>query len=182
MIIFTCPILTLKHASFLGISKEQIFLNYRVTEIKWYGADYTDESNSTSVSESGNESDDSGKTVINLSETQRTAKMLTVPNFTEPDEVGVEVKCENGITFRADCAVCTLPLGVLKEQIRTLFVPSLPDYKVESIERLLFGTVNKIFLGYDRPFLNPDVSEVLLLWESNCDTSKTENGKLRIYT
>ena len=29
----------------------------------------------------------------------------------------------------------------------------------------MFGTVDKIFLEYERPFLNPSVSEVMLLWD-----------------
>ena len=31
--------------------------------------------------------------------------------------------------------------------------------------RLHFGTVNKIFLEYERPFLSPGVDEVVLLWD-----------------
>lgn len=46
-----------------------------------------------------------------------------------------------------------------------MFEPSLPAYKLEAIDRLMFGTVNKIFLEYERPFLNPGVSEVMLLWD-----------------
>ena len=29
---------------------------------------------------------------------------------------------------------------------------------------MVFGTVNKIFLAYERPFLNPDISEIIVLW------------------
>ena len=162
-----------------GIPSELMLLNHRVTEVRWHGVDLYDRCDSASVSESGNESDDSGKTVIDTKEKRSTlssANTLTVPDTTLPGETGVHIECENGTTFQADCAVCTLPLGVLKDRITTLFVPPLPDYKVESVNRLLFGTVDKIYLGYDRPFLNPDVSEVLLLWENDCDTSKTENG------
>ena len=28
------------------------------------------------------------------------------------------------------------------------------------MDNLVFGVVNKIFLAYDKPFLNPDISEV----------------------
>jgi hypothetical protein len=58
---------------------------------------------------------------------------------------------------------------VLKEKAATLFSPPLPQYKLDSIDRLLFGTVDKILLEYDRPFLNPDVSEVMLLWEPDVE-------------
>jgi len=167
----------------LGIPNELILLNHRVTEVRWHGIDLYDRCDSTSVSESGNESDDSGKTVIDTNDersTLATSETLTVPNVTVTGEKGVHIECENGATFQADCAVCTLPLGVLKERIATMFVPPLPDYKIESVNRLLFGTVDKIFLGYERPFLNPDVTEVLLLWENDCDSSKTENGEFKV--
>ncbi|KAG0725384.1 Peroxisomal N(1)-acetyl-spermine/spermidine oxidase [Chionoecetes opilio] len=77
----------------------------------------------------------------------------------------VEVICKNGKKFLANHVICTVPLGVLKESGRTLFDPPLPDYKMDSIERLCFGVVNKIYLEYERPFLNPGLSEVLCLWE-----------------
>lgn len=154
-------------------------MNHRVTEVRWFGIDNYDRSDSASINESGNESDDSGKTVINISEDKKpTSNTLLLPNATDiTNESGVEILCEDGTKFRARSAICTLPLGVLKEKLSKLFVPPLPNYKVESIDRLLFGTVDKIFLGYDRPFLNADVSEVLLLWENDCDKPKTENGE-----
>lgn len=61
--------------------------------------------------------------------------------------------------------ICTLPLGVLKEKAPEIFAPSLPAHKLQAIDRLMFGTVDKIFLEYERPFLNPGVSEVMLLWD-----------------
>ncbi|KAK7571059.1 hypothetical protein V9T40_014663 [Parthenolecanium corni] len=164
-----------------GIPKVSILLNHRVTEVRWHGMDYYDKSDSTSINESGNESDDSGKTVVNISESKSkasTSNTLNVPGTIDPNESGVEIFCENGKTFKADSAICALPLGVLKDNISKMFVPPLPDYKVESVEHLLFGTVDKIFLGYDRPFLNADVSEVLLLWENDCDSTKTAQDDL----
>lgn len=170
----------------IGIVKESILLNHKVTEVRWYGIDQSDKSDNvnSSADVSDNESNDSDKTVINIGE--NCEKNVTDSIFTNyvyenenENENGVEVQCENGIKFTADCVICTLPLGVLKENISKIFLPPLPEYKVESIERLLFGTVDKIFLYYDRPFLNSDVSEILLLWESDHDaTSKTDNGEL----
>jgi hypothetical protein len=86
----------------------------------------------------------------------------------------VDVVCEDGSRYYADHVICTIPLGVLKEKAATLFSPSLPQYKLESIDRLLFGTVDKILLEYERPFLNPDVSEVMLLWETDVDSDTGE--------
>ncbi|KAJ1525872.1 hypothetical protein ONE63_009064 [Megalurothrips usitatus] len=93
----------------------------------------------------------------------------------------VEVVCENGQHFYADHVICCVPLGVLKTQASQLFSPSLPQYKLRSIDKLLFDTVDKIFLEYDRPFLNPEVSEVMLLWDSDECCSDTKEMKNRWY-
>lgn len=95
------------------------------------------------------------------SELSQSKSVELVPN--------AEVVCEDGSHYYADHVICTVPLGVLKEKAATLFSPPLPQYKLDSIDRLLFGTVDKIILEYDRPFLNPDVSEVMLLWETDVE-------------
>lgn len=82
-------------------------------------------------------------------------------------ECNVRVDCANGSTYYADHVICAVPLGVLKERHAEMFAPALPHYKLESIEALLFGTVDKIFLEYERPFLNADISEVMLLWDES---------------
>ncbi|CAL7940039.1 unnamed protein product [Xylocopa violacea] len=101
----------------------------------------------------------------------------------------IEIQCENGKTILAEHLICTLPLGVLKEKANDIFEPSLPNCKLEAISRLLFGTVDKIFLEYERPFLNPGVSEVMLLWddtrlseEEMQDISKTWYRKIYSFT
>jgi hypothetical protein len=86
----------------------------------------------------------------------------------------VEVVCEDGSRYYADHVICTIPLGVLKEKAMTLFSPPLPQYKMDSINKLLFGAVDKILLEYDRPFLNPDVSEVMLLWDTDVKAAAGE--------
>ena len=44
------------------------------------------------------------------------------------------------------------------------FDPPLPRAKQESLKKMVFGVVNKIFLSYDAPFLNPEISEIITLW------------------
>ncbi|KAF2900050.1 hypothetical protein ILUMI_06134 [Ignelater luminosus] len=85
----------------------------------------------------------------------------------------VEVVCENGEKFYSDHVICTVPLGVLKHKAVNLFEPQLPDYKLEALSKLLFGTVDKILLEYERPFLNPNITEVMLLWET--EVAKADN-------
>lgn len=77
----------------------------------------------------------------------------------------IEILCENGKMITAEHIICTLPLGVLKKKANDIFEPPLPDNKLQAINRLMFGTVDKIFLEYERPFLNPGISEVMLLWD-----------------
>ena len=76
----------------------------------------------------------------------------------------VMVECEDGDKYYADHVICTVPLGVLKANHSTLFEPALPDSKIKAMDSLTFGTVNKIFLYYEKPFLSPDISEVITLW------------------
>jgi len=120
------------------------------------------------ISESGESSSASflQRRVEVTSESSQSKAVEHLPN--------VEVVCEDGSRYYADHIICTIPLGVLKEKAATLFSPSLPQYKLDSIDRLLFGTVDKILLEYERPFLNPDISEVMLLWETDVDSDTGE--------
>lgn len=117
------------------------------------------------VPEDEYESDDSDRTVTEA------------PTKTEPrGSFKVKVVCENNNVYYADHVICTVPLGVLKDRADTMFHPKLPDFKQESIDHLLFGTVDKIFLEYDRPFLNADISEVMFLWEGSGEAAEDETN------
>lgn len=65
--------------------------------------------------------------------------------------------------YAANRVVCTIPLGVLKvhterkpdfSEARPLFTPDLPIEKITAIRSLGFGTLDKIFLVYDKPWWN----------------------------
>lgn len=90
----------------------------------------------------------------------------TVTDEPSQFEGTVQIICETNEVFYTDHVICTIPLGVLKESPQ-LFDPALPEYKQESIRSLLFGTVDKIYLEFERPFLNPEISEIMLLWEDD---------------
>lgn len=113
----------------------------------------TAEVNDDDEEDDGAQSDDSDKTVVEVPIGGR--------------DCNVRVECTNGSTYYADHVICAVPLGVLKENHVEMFSPALPQYKLESIDALLFGTVDKIFLEYERPFLNADISEVMLLWNDD---------------
>lgn len=86
----------------------------------------------------------------------------------------VQIVCDTNEVFFCDHVICTIPLGVLKESPK-LFEPALPDYKRESIKNLLFGTVDKIYLEFERPFLSQDISEIMLLWENDLPAAESES-------
>lgn len=54
------------------------------------------------------------------------------------------------VTHKADAVLCTLPLGVLQESVRSggsmgmQFSPALPTWKTDAINRMGFGNLNKV--------------------------------------
>ena len=62
------------------------------------------------------------------------------------------VRTESGLAFDADYVILALPLGVLKETHMSLFEPRLPQQKMEIIEHLGFGVMDKIFLEFEEAF------------------------------
>lgn len=58
-----------------------------------------------------------------------------------------------------------LPTGFLKEHHQDFFQPPLPQQKAEAIRRLGFGTNNKIFLEFERPFWEPQQQLLEVVWE-----------------
>ncbi|KAH7272510.1 Sec1-like protein [Fusarium solani] len=65
------------------------------------------------------------------------------------------IECEDGSVVDADAVVCTIPLGVLKQN-NIAFNPPLPSWKTDVVERLGFGILNKVVLVYDKVFWEND--------------------------
>ncbi|KAF4123516.1 [histone H3]-N6,N6-dimethyl-L-lysine4 FAD-dependent demethylase [Geosmithia morbida] len=61
------------------------------------------------------------------------------------------IECEDGTVVQADSVVCTIPLGVLKQNT-VIFDPPLPPWKAGAVDRLGFGILNKVVLVYDKVF------------------------------
>lgn len=80
------------------------------------------------------------------------------------------VICEDGETFAADHVILTAPLGVLKSDTMT-FHPQLPEWKRHAIQRLGFGTLNKVILVYEEPFWDVDQDMIGLLRDSRISNS-----------
>lgn len=143
-----------------SLPPDSVLLNCPVKTIKWKRkkAPVTSPSGLNEIPEE-TEDDDDGNDSDRTITTDETTNKGNVDNR-------VQIVCNTNEIFYADHVICTIPLGVLKENPK-LFEPPLPDYKQESIERLLYGTVNKIFLEYERPFLSQDISEIMLLWDND---------------
>lgn len=73
----------------------------------------------------------------------------------EENESIAEVFCDDGDVLEADRVVLTTPLGILKDQ-SIAFEPCLPDWKFGPIQRLGFGTLNKVILVFEKPFWDVD--------------------------
>uniref|UniRef100_A0A8C1UU38 Amine oxidase domain-containing protein n=1 Tax=Cyprinus carpio TaxID=7962 RepID=A0A8C1UU38_CYPCA len=77
----------------------------------------------------------------------------------------VTIECVNGEKFAADHVIVTVPLGYLKKHQSTFLSPPLPLHKSHSIQRMGFGTNNKIFLEFEQPFWDEDCELIYLVWE-----------------
>ncbi|KMU75960.1 lysine-specific histone demethylase [Coccidioides immitis RMSCC 3703] len=71
---------------------------------------------------------------------------------------------DDGEVITADKVVLTAPLGVLKSKSIT-FSPPLPAWKTGAIDRLGFGTMNKVILVFEKPFWDVERDMIGLLRE-----------------
>lgn len=85
-------------------------------------------------------------------------------NWLNPTRDQLVVKCSDGTSFVADHVITTVSIGVLKENCHTLFTPPLPASKLNAIEGLSIGTVDKIYLEFEKPFWDGDWAGFSLLW------------------
>ncbi|XP_066343640.1 lysine-specific histone demethylase 1 homolog 3-like [Miscanthus floridulus] len=69
---------------------------------------------------------------------------------------GVQVVVNGGQVYEGDMALCTVPLGVLKNG-GIKFLPELPQRKLDSIKRLGFGLLNKVSMLFAHVFWSTDL-------------------------
>uniref|UniRef100_A0A0D9X4A9 Amine oxidase domain-containing protein n=1 Tax=Leersia perrieri TaxID=77586 RepID=A0A0D9X4A9_9ORYZ len=74
----------------------------------------------------------------------------------EYGEDGVSIMVEGDQVFKADMALCTVPLGVLKSG-SVLFEPELPVMKLKAIDRLGFGLLNKVAMVFPHVFWDEEI-------------------------
>jgi monoamine oxidase len=88
---------------------------------------------------------------------------------------GVIVHCEEGVDIVADVVLVTVPLGVLKKE-NIAFVPALPTRKLQAIQNINFGILNKVVMVFPKRF-----------WDENLDTfgliqpNKIDRGKYFLF-
>jgi spermine oxidase len=85
----------------------------------------------------------------------------------DPTRNHLTVTCSDGTKYDADHVISTVSLGVLKENYKSLFTPNLPAPKINAIEGLSFGAVDKIFVEFEKPFWDENWSGFSLLWSLN---------------
>jgi monoamine oxidase len=68
---------------------------------------------------------------------------LQVTRVLYDNGAGVTVTTSNGQQFESDCVILTVPLSVLKQR-RIDFSPELPDWKLQAIDTLGVGMLEKV--------------------------------------
>lgn len=80
--------------------------------------------------------------------------------------VPIRIECDDGSAYEADHVICTVSLGVLKERHLFFFDPILPQKKIDTIESMAFGVVDKMILEFELPFWPDDWSGCLIIWDA----------------
>ena len=99
-------------------------------------------------------------------------------------EKNIKVTCDDGSLFPADFVLVTASLGFLKSNMHSIFIPALPPYKMRAIQvnsnshktgsiftkiegsllqGLGFGTVDKIFIKFEKPWWTTEWGGISLL-------------------
>lgn len=76
------------------------------------------------------------------------------------DQNGVTLNVQNAGPQSFDAVIVTVPLGVLKKDI-IKFDPPLPKHKSNAIRNLGMGTLDKVYLLFEKTFWDPDATWIL---------------------
>jgi spermine oxidase len=83
------------------------------------------------------------------------------------EDSSVSITCTNGARFQASAVIFTASLGVLKQRHQEMFIPNLPERKVQAINNLKIGVVDKIIIDFSSYSLELDLEE-----QDNLDLSE----------
>ncbi|XP_058128469.1 uncharacterized protein LOC131270888 [Anopheles coustani] len=103
---------------------------------------------------------------INLEDYTHFNKTVANINWTAGPDSLVSIRCTDNSVYDADHVICTISLGVLKERYQTMFTPDLPPIKRNAIQGLTIGTVNKLFLEFEKPFWPAGWQGLSLIWSA----------------
>lgn len=84
--------------------------------------------------------------------------------YNQPDGL-TKIVCNDGSSYSTDHVICTVSLGVLKERCLSMFDPLLTQWKYNSIDGMMIGTVDKIYLEFDTPFWDEGWGGFSILWK-----------------
>ncbi|XP_053680326.1 uncharacterized protein LOC128731244 [Anopheles nili] len=101
---------------------------------------------------------------INLEDYTHFNKTVANINWTAGPDSLVSIRCTDNSVYDADHVICTISLGVLKERYQSMFTPDLPPIKRNAIQGLTIGTVNKLFLEFEKPFWVKGWQGLSLIW------------------
>ena len=121
------------------LQQDTIEYNSKVTKITLSKGDSTPKIAPTSVI--------SSSPTFARASLNRSGSVSSAATYTGP----VTVSTADGKDFTADRVICTLPLGVLKRD-DVKFSPALSDHKSVSIARVGYGTMNKVWVQFERAF------------------------------
>ncbi|XP_018319752.1 spermine oxidase-like [Agrilus planipennis] len=88
----------------------------------------------------------------------------------------VAIKCSNGETYYAEHVIVTVSLGVLKENLETMFNPRLPIEKVRAIEDIGFGAISEIHLWYEHSWWPENLTLMNFIWTEQERRTLRDNG------
>ncbi|KAI1959671.1 hypothetical protein LOZ58_004480 [Ophidiomyces ophidiicola] len=105
----------------------------------------------------------------------RTNKIVSNICFKENDvpKAKARIHLADGEVITADKVVLTAPLGVLKSKSIS-FSPALPSWKLDAIDRLGFGVMNKVILVFETPFWDIERDMIGLLREPTVSGSLSQ--------
>ena len=95
------------------------------------------------------------KVIELLAKNIKIRKNTSVASIIYSNNDQVKIETNSGI-FSGDYAICSVPLGVLKNN-SIAFYPDLPSQLKSSIDRVGFGTVTKLAIKFTKQFWDSDV-------------------------
>ncbi|KAK6502762.1 hypothetical protein TWF481_007809 [Arthrobotrys musiformis] len=91
---------------------------------------------------------------------------------TEDEAVVHKVYTKDGGVYTADAVLCSIPLGSLKQD-RVRFVPPIPEKIRQSIKHLGYGSLEKTYITFPKPFWMDGPSYFVFLADSTANRKTT---------